>query len=302
MERLGFVFTVLAGFLSCGLLMWQGFEGAGADWVSGFLCVLWSLLMLARLMSLTSPNLVATKPHLAQKIIHALHAKLEVRRSNILQHSFSKSFAAFVLLGFLLCVWQLGFSLYQAIPDAATSQFLKDNGYVAWFSAATIFDWGRAFSNLLCLSMMGFLLRSYAADITAVRSALLIFAGYIAAGFILFFTLSKNWGFPDSISFMGTMPQNASVVLEILLQQSGVLGLCILAAMIAVPVAYVWAAAMKDQQDPVILTCGSIAFLALFGSFFLGLHPALGGFAFLCAMALFLAWGASEKNDALLSA
>ena len=295
MERYGFALTVGAGFLSCCLLAWQGFEGPKADWVSGFLCVLWSLLMLARLMVLTTPNTMSSSSHLAQKIIHSLHQKHEDKRGSVLQQSFNTSFAIFVVLGFVLCGWQLFFSLYQNAPDPAMAEFLAANGHNSWLSATSLFDWGQSFSYLLCLSMMGFLLRSYAADIAAVRPALLVFSGYIAAGLILFSGLSQNWSMPDNLAFIGYGAENASLLIETLMQETGIMGVALLAAMFAVPLFFIWLSIDRSKRDWIVLASGSIAFLGLAGSLFVGIHPALGGFVFLCAMGVFLAWGASER-------
>lgn len=300
MERWGFAATIGAGFLSCCLLAWQGFEGIGADWVSGFLCVLWSLLMLARLMVLTAPNEVSQRPHLAQKIIFSLHEKHEDKRGNLLQQSFNTSFAVFIVLGFLLCVWQLVFSLYQNAPDAAMAGFLAENGYNSWVSAKVVFDWGQAFSYLLCLSMMGFLLRSYASDLAAVRPALLILTGYIAAGLILFAGMSKDGMMPESLSFVGHVAAQTSLLFDVLRNETGLLGIGLMFAMCVMPFAFIWLSKDKKQSDWVVLISGSVAFTGLIGSLFVSLNPALGGFIFLCAMGVFLAWGASERCAASL--
>lgn len=307
MERAGFTTVLGAGFLTCILLAWQGFHGAQADWVSGFLCVLWSLLMLARLTVLTAPNAVAFKPHLARKIIHALHKNDEDRRGLLLRQSFNKSFAGFLLLGFAFCMWKLFCALAYSFPakmaefSQSVNDFFAAQNQSPLFYAPELFGWGQEFSYFLCLIMMGFLLRSYASDLYAVRSALLIIAGYAVAGWLLFFALSEQWVWPQSVGLFMNPPDNSgpsALVLKSLMQQTGIAGLGLLASLLYVPLGYVWISSQTARRDWVVTGCGTLAGAALGASLFVNTHPALGGFIFLCWMAVFMAWGACE-NQAL---
>jgi len=309
MERAGFILTVGAGLMTCILLGWQGYEGARADWVSGFLCVLWSLLMLARLMILTAPSPANIQhSHLAQKIIGAFYASEERRRQDVLRQSFGVSFAVFLLLGFAFALWQVFCAVFPA-NDYAMSGFL---GAVQDFFAAAgtapliaqpqVFEWGQGFLFLLCLSMMGFLLRSYSSQIRTTRVVLLVLASYVAAGWITFFGLSLGTGrMPLEPHLVGYGSAIAAMVpgtslFERLVMESGILGIALMAFILFVPLGFIWLSLHHPQRDWIVIGCGTLAVISLLGCVFLSLNPALGGFVFLCWMAVFLAWGASESR------
>lgn len=289
MEKAGFIVTVLAGFLTAILLAWQGYQGPAADWVSGFLCVMWSLLMLGRLTILTAPP--ASKdatPNLAQKIIKALHLKQVEQRADILQKSFGNSFAIFLILGFAIVGWQVFCAVFSANHyqmdgvSGAVKAFFAAGGATPLLVQAHVFDWGQGFLFLLCLSMMGFMLRSYTQEKDFARIVLLILAGYAAAGTILFSGLPKAVG--------------AGRFLDAVIAENGVLGVTLLSFIVFVPLGFIWLSIQLRNRDWVVISSGTIAGAGLIGGAFLASTPALIGFFVLCWMALFIAWGASENR------
>lgn len=311
MERLGFAFTVGAGFLTCALFTWQGLAGPRADWVPGFLCVLWSLLMLTRLTVLTVPAPGDTgKPHLAYRILHAFDKNEERKRQMILQQSFGMPFAVFILLGVLLVGWQVFCALlamhnysFAGLAGSVDHFFAGYNASPA-ATAPIVFEWGQGFFYLLCLAMMGFLLRSYSFLHRESRVTLLILATYIVAGWITFFGFTLEGINPDlQAGLVGYGPagewmHHGATLFDRLVLQSGILGIGFMACILFVPLAFIWLSLHEasESRDWVTIACGSLAALSLFLSVFLSLHPALDGFIFLCWMAVFLAWGSSERR------
>lgn len=289
MEKAGFIVTVLAGFLTAFLLAWQSYQGPAADWVSGFLCVMWSLLMLARLTILTAPPVMKDDtPRLAQKLIRTLQLKQVEQRNEILHKSFGNSFAIFLILGFVFVGWQIfcaAFSANHYRMDGvagAVQAFFAAGGATPLLAQARIFDWGQGFLFLLCLSMMGFMLRSYAQEKGFTRIALLILAGYVAAGAILF------TGLPAAV--------NAAPLLDAIIFENGVLGVTLLSFIVFVPLGFIWLSMQLRNRDWIVISSGTIAGAGLVGGAFLLVTPALIGFFVLCWMGLFLAWGASENR------
>ncbi len=310
MEKAGFALTVVAGFATCALLTWQGFAGARADWVSGFLCVLWSLLMLARLTVLTAPAAGDSgQSHLAYRLIQSLNKGEEKRRRQILQQSFGTSYAVFLLLGVVLVGWQVFCAVFSANHYAiagftqAAQTFFSSYDTTPSINETIAFDWGQGFFYLLILSMMGFLLRSYSFLKQEGRAILLILASYVSAGWITFFGFTLegiNPEIPAGMIGYGPATQllhQSSTLFDRLVLESGILGIAFMACILFVPLAFIWLSLHeKDRRDWVTIACGSLAAFSLFLSVFLSLHPALDGFIFLCWMAVFLAWGRSETR------
>lgn len=289
MEKAGFIVTVLAGFLTAFLLAWQGYQGPAADWVSGFLCVMWSLLMLARLTILTAPPVIKEDtPRLAQKLIRTLQLKQADQRAEILHKSFGNSFAIFLILGFLFVGWQVFSAVFSANHyrmdgvSSAVQAFFAAGGATPMLAQVRIFDWGQGFLFLLCLSMMGFMLRSYTQERDFTRIVLLILAGYVVAGTILFS------GLPAAV--------NASPLLNAIIAENGVLGVTLLSFIVFVPLGFIWLSMQLRNRDWIVISSGTIAGAGLVGGAFVLVTPALIGFFVLCWMALFLAWGASENR------
>jgi hypothetical protein len=289
MERAGFVITVLAGFLTAFLLSWQQYQGPSADWVSGFLCVLWSLLMLARLAILTAPVEKAKgSSALAGKILRSLHMRQVERRAEILQQSFGNSFAIFLIFGFVFLGWQVFSAIYPANHyqmDGVLSSiqtFFAAGGASPVFLQAHIFDWGQGFLFLLCLSMMGFMLRSYVGEADFTRITLLVLSGYIAAGSIFFAGLPAEY--------------DAQSLLSALVDKNGVLGVTLLSFALFIPVGFVWLGVQLQRRDWIVIVGGTVGAAGLVVGALYNLTPALIGFFVLCWMALFVAWGASERQ------
>ncbi len=309
MEKAGFILTIAAGLASCVLLTWQQQAGARADWVPGFLCALWSLLMMGRLLVLTAPSrALIAKNHLAARIIHALDRTDEGRRRNLLQHSFGTPYVIFLGLGMLLLGWQVFCAIFSAnnyriegFTNAVTAFFAAHGQTQTPLSAqVAAFEWGQGFLYFLCLSMMGFLLRSYAALGREVRITLLVLAAYVAAGWITFFGLTLEGVAPNlDASFVGYGPAaalagEAKTLFDRILLESGIFGIAFMAFIVCIPFGFIGMAGAA-RRDWVTVMCGTLAGIALVLSIFLALSPALGGFIFLCWMAVFLAWGRSES-------
>lgn len=317
MERAGFVCTVLAGLLTCILFSWQGYEGARADWVSGFLCVMWSLLMLSRLMVLTAPPPSDSgQSHLAYRILYAFEKNNERKRQQILRQSFGTPFVVFLLLGAVLVAWQIFCAVFAASHPAmaglagAVQGFFAESGTSPGFVALVVFDWGQGFFYLLCLAMMGFLLRSYAGQQKDSRIVLLILAAYIATGWITFFGFTvKGMNADLGAGLIGYGPvgdvlyQGAATLFDRLVIENGILGIAFMACLLFVPLAFIWLSLEDGKgRDWLTILSGSLAGLSLFCSVFLTLHPALDGFLFLCWMGVFLAWANSERKCVPLAA
>lgn len=314
MEKTGFALTVFAGLFSCVLLAWQQYQGASADWVSGFLCVLWSLLMLTRLMTLTKPGHQKQETHLARKIIAAYRNREEEKRQVTLQQSFGPSFALFLGAGLFYVLWQVVCAAYPANDFAlsgfqsAIAEFFALSSAGHMLQQSFVFAWGQGFLFFLSLAMMGFLLRSYASFIPASRIALLVMGGYITAGWIVFLGFAPDQNavrVEPSLIGMGIQSgflNHPATLFDKMLAESGVVGVSLLAVILFIPLAFICLSFHRSQPDWVILSVGTMAGLALITSMFFPLQPALGGFTFLCWMAVFLAWGASETRAKIISA
>lgn len=308
----GFVLTLAAASFSIFLMGWQLSQGPNADWVSGFLAVFWSLLMMLRLMTLTaSQGPVSGSGGLAQKIIVMLRSRDEKHRQAILETSLGGSFVLFVSAVFLFAVWQI---FCAAFPLNAA--FLMDLKWqAAWMSdtplwtAGKVFDWGQSFLLLLSFCMMGFVLRSHASQVAHVRPVLIIIAGYAISGLIAFAGLDtpKNAvelgqtglignGAGALTWLAGPLDEKALSLFEVLLLENGVGGLGMLTFLLFVPMGYVALAAHRPGADRFVTFCGVSIGAVVILSAFLPLTPALAGFLALCWTGLCLAWGASEHR------
>lgn len=317
MSRGGFVLSMAAGLFSVFLLGWQGYHGASADWVYGFLAVFWSLIMMLRLMTLTTPATVMVAPSsLAQKIIGNFHERQEENRQKLLENSFGGSYLLFLLAGFLFAAWQVycaAFPAQQAAFDSLDQMmqsFFALNGSRVLFFEGRVFDWGQGFLLLLAFAMMGFVLRSHAAEKGLARPALIVLCAYAVSGYIAFAGLEPSGnGAPvaqaDMIGngrgaaafLLGSLPDGKVLSLfDIVLLEGGIAGLGILTFLLFIPLGYITLSAQHARTDWMVVGCGMLAGSVLILSAFLSFTPALGGFMALCWMALFLAWGASENN------
>lgn len=321
MEKAGFSSTIAACFFTVFLIGWQGAEGAGASWVPGFLAVFWSLLMLLRLMTLTEPAVphgaaksVLPDGGLAQTILLSFRKNREEDRQKILEASFGGSFLLFLCGCICFAAWQVFCALYP--HDAAGLQAVEillraaDPG----FSTAHIkaFDWGSFFMLVLAFSMMAFNLRSYASNRPMTRMLLIVFCGYAVAGTVAFAGLTPQGenvisavGFAGNgigaQNYLGEKGGAAATLFDAILIQSGVGGLALLSFILFVPLGYIALAAQARSVDWMITICGLVCGGAIIASAFVPFTPYLGGFITLCAAALFLAWGASERRLAFIA-
>lgn len=272
--------------------------------------------MLMRLMMLTAtaPGDTGQK-HLAYRILYAMDKGAERKRQSVLDQSFGTPFAAFVLLGITFAGWQMFCTLYatshyQVMGFAgAVENFFAAYNRTPSFTSSLMFEWGQGFFYILCLAMMGFLLRSYATLYTESRIVLLILASYMVAGMITFLGLGGSMMNTDlQAGLIGYGPagdifERSATLFDRLVLHNGILGLAFMACILFVPLAFIWLALPEGKKrDYVVTICGTLAAIALFVSVFFPLHPALDGFLFLCWMGLFLAWGGAERRMITASA
>lgn len=315
----GFAGTVAAGFFSVFLLSWHGYTGDGTDWVFGFLAVFWSLIMMLRLMTLTEPvEISESNDFLAQKILRAFRERQEQSRKTILETAFGGSFVLFVVAGLAFAAWQVYCAAFPADQSGLEGLFLTISGFLGRLSGEgnslpvslaqpRFFDWGQTFLLFLALCMMGFVLRSHAAEKGLTRPALLMLSGYAVAGFIACAGLGGGDSYTvDQASLVGngagslsyllsTLPAGKNLTLfDILLLESGVVGLGLLTFLLFVPLGYIALSAQQGRTDPLVLVCGLLTGIVMILSVFLPFTPPVAGFMVLTSMGLFLAWGASE--------
>lgn len=157
--------------------------------------------------------------------------------------------------------------------------------------------------------MMGFVLRSHASERQLIRPALLVLTAYAVTGFIVCASLSAGENFTvgqaglsgsgtGSVSYLlSTLPSSKSLTLfDILLLESGIVGIALLTFLAFVPLGYMTLSAHQNRTDGLILCCGLLCGITLILSVFLPFTPPLAGAMVLCAMGLFLAWGAGEAS------
>ncbi len=317
-KRAGYSGALIAGFFSVFLLAWRGYAGADADWVFGFLAVFWSLIMMLRLMSLTEPlETRQVSGYLAQKIINSLREKQESTRRMLLEGAFGGSFVLFILAGISFALWQVFCAAFPADAptldafsstlDAFFGRFPQSSIEASFFNDPRVFEWSQGFLLFLSFCMMAFVLRSHAADSGMTRPALLVLCGYAASGLILCAGLNPSSSVTvDSAGLLGngagamsyllsTLPADKGLsFFDMLLLESGVVGLSILTFLLFVPLGYIALTAGQRKTDPLVVTCGFIAGTVLIFSVFLEFTPIVCGVMALSSMAVFMAWGASE--------
>ena len=197
MRRVGFILAAASAGLSVVLLAWNGFHDYREDWVYGFLAAFWSVLMMARLMTLTTPNpSAAGGGPLAQKILGHFHDRQEEDRQKILETAFGGSFALFLFAGFSLAAWLGICAAFSAQIPAVEGIATLFGAFDSSISLHTIrlFDWSQAFMLFLTFAMMGFVIRSHAGDHRLARPLLIVVAGYAVAGLIFFSGLPGEAG------------------------------------------------------------------------------------------------------------
>ena len=317
-QRAGYSGALLAGFFSVFLLGWRGYAGAGADWVFGFLAVFWSLIMMLRLMTLTEPlKAQQSSGYLAQKILNNLRERQETTRRLILENAFGGSFILFLFAGIFFAVWQI---ICAAFPPEKTTldafsqsldmflaRFPETGLSGGLLSNPALFEWGQGFLLFLSFSMMAFVLRSHAVDAGMTRPALLVLVSYAAAGYIACLGLNPSQTVTveqadlvgngaGSLSYLlSTLSAGKGLSLfDILLLESGVIGLSILTFLLFVPLGYLCLSARQGRTDWISVLCGMLAGIVLILSVFLAFTPLICAIMALSCMAVFLAWGASE--------
>lgn len=318
MERAGFFLSLGAGFFTVFLLGWRGYHGVSADWIYGFLAAFWSLIMMLRLMTLTAPaEEVGGQSGLAQKLLGNFRERQEEDRQVILENAFGGSFLLFLIAGFAFAAWQAfcaAFPAQQSTFDVfgmMVRDFFGADAARPLVTEGRIFDWGQGFLLLLSLSMMGFVLRSHAARRGYTRPALIVLCAYALAGYVAFTGLESDTaavltqadftgnGAGAASFFLGDFFRGKTASLfDVILLESGIVGLAILTFILFVPLGYITLAAQANGADRLIVCCGVLAGSTLILSVFLPLTPALGGLVALCWMALFLAWGGAENSFA----
>lgn len=313
MQGVGFFFCVASGFFTVFLLAWNGLDDYSHDWVYGFLAAYWSVMMLIRLMTLTTPYVPAQKDaHLAQKILSSFYERQEENRQEILEKSFGGSFALFLTLGFAFAAWMGFCAVFSA--DAPAVRGLSDlvGSFDSRISLGSVrlFDWGQVFLLFLTFSMMGFVIRSHAGIQSLARPVLIVLAGYAVSGLIAFAGLAHFSG-PTQVlppDLVGSGPGAAGYLLgisgekttanlfEILLVEGGVIGLALMSFLFFIPLGYLCLGAQQaGNRDSLSLGAGMLIGIIMILSVFLPFTPAFGGFVALCWMGLFLAWGLGEN-------
>lgn len=318
MERLGFIASVFCALFTIFLIAWCGYTGYAADWVYGVLAVFWSLIMMMRLLALTSSSSATAEPSvshvgLAQKIISSLYEQREETRQRTLEYSFGGSFSLFLASGFAFVFW---LAYCAAFPfDAAAITAFKSAagdaaaGALAW-AQIHAFDWGRILLVTMTLFMTGFVMRSFAHDKAALRSGMLVFACYAFSGLIFFAGLEDGGrgfalagtGFSGNGAGMaalllGTIAQGDTLSLfDILLLEGGTAGLALVAFALFIPLGCISLSAQNASADRLIVSAGILCGLCLILSIFLPFTPALGAYQWMCCVAVFMAWGHSERT------
>ncbi len=272
-----------------------------------------------RIMTLTEPaKITGSTSTLAQKIIEAFRLQQEENRKFLLDNAFGGSFFPFLIGGIVFAAWQIFCAVNPSQAPAMgslsdlTRSFLENNGEGFSWLSLQVFDWGQAFLLFLSFAMMGFVLRSHSGEIEGMRLAMLVLCGYVISGYIVFSGLGGNAasfavmeadfvgnGSGAASYLLGTIPAGKTLgAFDIILLESGITGLAILAFLLFIPLGYIALSAHSQHCDKLVSATGMISGIALILSVFLPFTPALGGYMALCGMALFLAWGHVENRTA----
>ena len=292
------VFTVL-------ILSWSG---GNSDFYSGagLLTALWSLVMMLRLMALT--DIAPVQPgNLSGSLLSALHSSQMQSRMGILRDSLSRPFVTFAAAALAFALWQF---FCAVSPASSLQQNMLANLAASNFerlvsSGPDFYRCGETLMAGLLLILTGFLWRSHAAAAVS-RYAVLIAAGYAAAGLIAFAGLEISAAVPavnvslkgyDSYSLAGAFSDmHAPVLFDLVLLQSGVIGMGFLAVLWAVPVCCLCRAAARPAMGRLIPGAGILIGLTLIGSMFMPVTPYTAGFLALCWTGLLAAWGIADKD------
>lgn len=316
--------SFLLSMILCGftvlLLGWQGYEGASANWVPGFLAVLWSMVLMLRILVLTEPvRIVASSSLLAQKITNSFRLKQEQDRKNLLENSFGGSYVVFLFALVFFACWQVfcaAFPSNAAALDSVrtlTESFLSSRGQEFSWALLRAYEWGEAFLAFLCLAIMGFVLRSVARDRNVTAPAMLILSSYAVAGYIFFaglaahtkgaFPFSPQWignGAGSASYFEGALPTGKTMTLfDLVLIESGIGGLAILSFILFIPLGYIALAFSSRKCDKIVCYCALLTGCTMILAVFLPFTPVMAGYFALCWIAVFLGWGHAENAATL---
>lgn len=311
----GFMLTCLMAFFSVCLIAWDGYKDYQSGWVFGLLAVIWSLMMMLRLLSLSATQgPAATTQHhagLAQTLLHHFYQSRDNQRRGILVSSIGGAYPLFVASVFFLCGW---FVYCAAMPAAAPlMQDVRSAVYAIEPAAGDVFFDLYAQAHLFMLSLLAcvaaFVLRSQGSEIKAVRSVILICAGYAVAGFVLFCGFAVDDGGlairPEwTGSGVGTGAWLADSVygqarpslFDILLLQGGVVSVAITAFALFIPLGALTLSSAAQVGGWLVLAATLLIAVCLILSFFIPFFPALGAYMAMCLMGIFLAWGMLDNN------
>ncbi len=308
MPTLAYSFTCFMGVFSVLLIGWQGHQGYVGGWVFGFLAVIWSLLMMARLITLSVPQeAVFASKNLAQKILHHFYLRREEHRRILLLGALGGSYPVFVLAMFLFLGWQIYCTLNpseKAMMDGLSQNMaMIDSSITADFQ--TLYAQAQTIMMALFACVVAFVFRSHAQNKNATRPLIIVVAGYAVSGLIAFYGLPQGLdASPLSASWAGSgagtgawLPVSGTPALfDIILVETGVLGLAILAFALFVPLGGMTLHAKAfDGGDKITLICSMIVAMCLILAIFLPLTASLGAYIAMCFLGVFAGWGALEN-------
>ena len=242
--------------------------------------------MMLRLLTLTDSQVAGPLPAgLAGRILQLFHDRRGAQQNKVLNTALGGWFPLLMVASFLyiaLRVTQIPLLIGADIivpPDALS--FLAARGLESPSLTASLFDAGRDFMILMALTMMGFVLRSYASLVLFMRPVQITLCAYAIAGLIFFSNLEQN------------LFSSVVIVFEYILLQNGAMALIICVVFVLVPLTAL-ALSRPGGRDALITACGFVSGLSLLVCFFIPFTPALTGYAALCGVALFLAWGHAD--------
>ena len=310
----GFILTCLMASFSVWLIGWDGYKDYQSGWVFGLLAVIWSLMMMLRLLSLSSPDRLPSSKRnagLAQTLLDHFYQSRENFKRGILVSSVGGAYPLFVTAVFSLCAW----FVYCAVMPAS-APLLQDFQVAVEAiepAAGDVFFNLYAQAHLFMLSLLAcvaaFVLRSQGAEMGAARPVILVCAGYAIAGLILFY------GFASDAGGIGVRPQWTGSgagtgawlasslygdarpsLFDILILEGGVVSVAIAAFALFVPLGALTLSSTAQAGGHLIVAATLMIAVCLILSFFIPFFPALGAYMAMCLMGIFLAWGVLDNN------
>jgi hypothetical protein len=288
--KIGF-FVAAASIFATSFLVYHAEQAQEAgDWIYGFLTVVWSLLMLFRLMSLTSPLNAAPvfqNGGLAAKLIVSLRLRQVEEKESVLKNSLGGTYVFFLSSVFLYFLWQLFFvfSMEKNVALSGLFTLIQSFDPAFTFGQLRFFAWGRIFTLGLTFILMAFVLRSYAAEKSFARNVLFALYPVVLAGLLV----AAN---PVSES---------SPFFKIILENSGLPGMSLLVFALFIPVGSICVNAQSHSGDWVITACGITCAMLLIVGLFQPFVPTIAAILTLCFCGILLAWGSAETDDSIKS-